>query len=128
MIVFDLGLAENNLPWYCACHRFDTPELAYEAFLRVDRADPKGSLNVGVYRHQRIGLDKGAVLVSIVGLNRQTVKTAERILSGQETELHPDTWLELIKRRAAVVLDLGSKGMGSGHYRVLHEGEGMKLP
>lgn len=127
MITFDLGLSENNLPWYCSCQHFDTPELAYAAFVRLSEMDPQGKLGVGVYRHQRIGLDKGALLVSVVGLNRQNVKTAERILDGEETELHPESWLELIKRRAAVVLDLGSKGMGAGHYRIVHEGDGMKL-
>lgn len=126
MIVFDLGLAENNLPWYCSCQHFDTPELAYEAFVRVSEQDPHGKLGVGVYRHQRIGLDDGAVLVSVVGLNRQKVKDAEAILKGEETELHPATWLELIKRRAEVVLDLGSKGMDSGRYRIVTEG-GLKL-
>jgi hypothetical protein len=127
VITFDLGLPENNLPWYCSCQRYETPELAYEAFVRLGETDPQGKLGVGVYRHQRIGLDKGAVLVSVVGLNRQNVKTAERILDGEETELHPDSWLELIKRRAAVVLDLGAQGMGAGRYRIVHEGDGMRL-
>jgi hypothetical protein len=127
VITFDLGLPENNLPWYCSCRRFETPELAYEAFVNVSDNDPRGKLGIGVYRHQRIGLDHGAVLVSIVGLNRQNVLTGERLLGGEETELHPDTWLELIKRRAEVVLDLGAKGMGAGQYRIVHEGDGMKL-
>lgn len=126
MITFDPGLSENNLPWYCSCRRFETPELAYAAFVNVSENDPNGKLGVGVYRHQRIGLDKGAVLVSIVGLRRQNVLTAERLLGGEQTDLHPDTWLELIKRRAAVVLDLGAAGMGAGQYRIVHD-DGTRL-
>ena len=126
MIVVLLDLGDHELPWYCACHRFETAEDAYAAFVRVHEREPDGSLDMGVFRHQRIGLDAAPVLVSVVSLKKASVELAEELMDGEPTELHPASWLELIKRRAQKVLDLASQGATSGRYRIVHD-EGMKL-
>lgn len=128
MIVIDFELPEHNLPWFCSCRLFPTPEDAYAAFVNVAEADPTGSFGIGIYRHHRVGLDpKPGMLVSVVGLDREGVEKAEHVLGGEEIELHPSSWVELIKRRAEVVLGLGAANATSGRYRIVHEGEGMKM-
>src|SRR5215467_14407483 len=127
MIEMRIDVPGRTLPWHCACHRFDTPDLAYAAFVRVHEAHPDGRLGLGIYRHQRLGLDSEAVLVSVVGLDkRDEVSEAERILGGEEIQLHPENWLMLIKRRAEVVLELGKEGFQPGRYRIVHE-NGMRI-
>lgn len=128
MIVIAFGLPENELPWFCSCHRFESAKLAYDAFTRIGNHDPGGKLNIGVYRHHRVGLDpEPGVLVSVVGLKREGVETAEELMGGEEIELHPSSWADLIARRAQVVLGLAANAAASGQYRIVHEGEGMKL-
>jgi hypothetical protein len=123
MIVVLLG--EQEAPWFCICRRFETADDAYAGFVAVFESSPEGERNVGVYQHQRVGLDHAPVLVSVVGTERESVEAAERLIAeGEPTELHGNTWLVLIKRRIAVVLNLSSTGAIEGRYRIVHDEEG----
>jgi hypothetical protein len=118
---------EELEPWFCSCRHFGSDALARAAYLRLSGSDPSGELNIGVYRHGRIGLDHGAVLVSVVGMDADKVERAEEILGGEETELHPSTWLQLIKRRVEVVLKLKEEEKLPGRHEIEHK-RPMKLP
>lgn len=121
-------LGEQETPWYATCRRFETAEDAYAAFVAVHEASPGGEFNIGIYRHQRVGLDKAPVLVSAVGIKREGVEAADAIMDdGEVTELHGSTWLELIRRRAEIVLDLRAIGATHGRYRILHDEPGEAL-
>lgn len=118
---------EDLEPWFCSCRRFPTSEEARAAWVRVSDSDAKGDLNIGVYRHGRIGLDRGTPLVSVVGMEAENVAKAEALIGGEEIELHPDSWLQLIKRRVEVVLQLHEEGKRAGRYVVPHKPGGDRL-
>lgn len=118
---------EDLEPWFCSCRRFDTDAAARAAWVRVSDSDKTGRLNIGVYRHGRIGLDKGAPLVSVVGMEPDKVEEAEGIIGGEEIELHQTSWLQLIKRRAEVVMQLADEGKRAGRYVVEHKPGGDRL-
>lgn len=108
-------------PWYGVTMKFATPNQAYAAFVRVHEEDPSGHFNIGLYRHLRVGLDKGAVLLTAVGLDAEGVAAAEELMrGGEEIEMRMESWLGLIGRRAEIVLDLHAEGATSGPYRIEH--------
>jgi hypothetical protein len=118
-------LGDGVPPWHVSCRRFKTGSSAKAAFGRVHNGEH--NLGVGVYRHMRQGLDKEPVLVSVVGLDADKVQAAEELLGGDEIELHPQTWLELIKRRLEVVIALDAAGAEEGRYRIPHSEGGDRL-
>jgi hypothetical protein len=120
-------LADDTPPWFGACRHFNDGAAAKQAFERVFNHDDQGSLGVGVYRHQRVGFDAEAVLVSVIGLDQEGVSKAEELLGGEETELHPETWYELIRRRLQQVLALDAAGKDPGRYRIPHSEGGDQL-
>lgn len=120
--MIEIEIADTH--WYGVSRIFPTPEEARAAYVGVNEYDSTGRLDIGVYRHQRVGLDDGPVLVSIVGMRREGVEEAERLIGGKEIEQHPDTWAALIARRVRVVMDLHAKGERSGHYEMPHGEEG----
>lgn len=112
-----------DLTWYGACYRFPSGAEAKEAWSMISDLNPDGSWHVGILRHMRVGLDDEAVLVSVVGGLAEGVRSAEealKALGGEETELHPNTWLLLVKRRVEAVLALDAAGAGSGRHRIQH--------
>lgn len=122
--MFEITL--DGYDWYCACRRFPSGAEAKAAFEAAFGTAP-GEMNLGVYRHQRIGLDDEPVLVSVVGRDREDVERADRLLDGGvDTMLHYETWLQLITRRLQVVIDLHGKGAPTGRYRIPH-GEGERM-
>jgi len=123
--MIEITIADTT--WYGVSRVFPTGGEARAAFVALGQHDRDGSLNVGVYRHQRVGLDSEPVLVSIVGIEPEKVAAAAKLIEGEEVEQHPDTWLSLIARRARVVLDLYATGARSGHYEMPHGKEGERL-
>lgn len=114
------------IQWYGVSRHFASGAEAKAAFEGVHDADPTGSFDVGLYRHQRVGLDREAQLVTIVGHLREGVEQAAKILGGEDIEQHHDTWQTLILRRARMVIGLLGEGAKAGRYRVGH-GEGETL-
>lgn len=123
MIAVSLG--EGTPPWYCSCRRFYSATGAATAFERIFNHD--SSLGVGVYRHQRVGLDREAMLVSVVGLDPEGVRKAEELLGGEATRLDPENWHDLILRRMKVVNALSQAGEKKGRYRIEHSKNGDPL-
>lgn len=117
--------------WYGACYRFGSGSQARAAWAALmDLAPEDGSWHTGVYRHQRIGKDTEPVLVTAVGDRRFGVEAAEislQVDGGVETELHPDTWKALIKRRVEMILKLRDEGAGHGRHQIPHAPEGDTL-
>ena len=113
--------------WYGSSRIFPSGALAREAYARIGEHDHDGRLAVGVYRHQRIGLDAEPVLVTVGGLRREGVEQAERLLGGEEVSLHPSTWLQLVARRLEVVAAMAVQDLPSGHYVVRHPPGGRRL-
>jgi hypothetical protein len=120
-------LSEGVPPWYGSCRKFSSGLTAKAAFERVFGHDDQGRLGVGVYRHQRVGLDTEPVLVSVIGLDEEGVSKAEELLGGEETELHAETWLELIRRRLEMVVALDDAGETDGRFRIEHSEKGDRL-
>lgn len=120
-------LAPDVPPWYGSCRQFRSANEAKAAFDRVYGHDDRGSLGVGVYRHQRQGFDAEPVLVSVIGLDREGVLKAEELLGGEEIELHAASWFDLLRRRLEVVATLHAAGKKPGRHRVKHSPEGDKL-
>lgn len=121
-------LGPDDAPvWFGSCRQFATGPEAKEAFERLFDHDERGALGVGIYRHQRVGLDSEAKLVSVVGLGEQGVLRAEELLGGEETELHPETWHELIRRRLEVVATMNGAHLPAGRYRIGHSKGGDRL-
>lgn len=116
MIELQLG----EVRWYGISRHFPSGAEAKAAFETVHAADPTGSFNVGLYRHQRVGLDAEPQLVSIVGHQAEGVERAAELLGGEDIEQPGSTWEALILRRTRVVVDLMEKGSGSGRYRIGH--------
>jgi hypothetical protein len=114
-----------DLPtWYGVSHLYPTAVAAGEAYHLLREYDTTGRLNLGVYRHMRVGLDSGPVIVSVVGMDADTVEEAGRVLGGHNLDLHPATWLQLVKRRAEVMVEFGKEGKGSGSHPIPHSPEG----
>ena len=113
--------------WYGTSRIFGSGQLARAAYLAVGEQDKDGRLGVGVCRHQRIGLDSEAVLVSVVGLQREGVEEAERLLGGEEVELHFSTWKALVDRRVQVLATLNAQGRPDGHYVIKQPKGGRRL-
>lgn len=116
--------------WYAVCRRFDTGAEAKAAWAALSDLDPTGSWHVGIYRHQRIGKDSEPVLVSLVGDRLEGFEKAEAALAAQggvEIELHPETWLQMVKRRVEMILALAEQGAGAGRHRIMHPPGGETL-
>ena len=121
MITIDL--IPGEAVWYGCCYRWPTGGEARDAWAAVSDLNLDGSWHVGIFRHQRIGLDSEPVLVSAVGDLKAGVEAAEISLmvdGGIETELHPETWVQLCKRRIEAIIALDEAGAGAGRHRILH--------
>lgn len=104
--------------WFGISRIFASGAQARNAYVALGEYDRDGRLDIGIYRHQRVGLDSEPVLVTIVGLRPETVEEAGKLIEGSEVEQHPDTWLALIARRVRFVLDNPQQG----HHEVFHDG------
>lgn len=117
--------------WYGVCYRFETGVRAREVWVALQEAAPAdGAWHTGVYRHQRIGKDKEPVLVSIVGDKKDGFEAAEAFLAkqgGEEIDLHPETWIALVKRRVEKIVELTNEGAGFGRHVIPHPPEGDEI-
>lgn len=120
--MIEIGVTPIDV-WYGHCRRFESGAAAREAWVAISDLNPDGSWHVGILRHQRVGKDAEPVLVSIVGDKLDGFERAEAALvaqGGEEIELHPQTWLQLVKRRVEVVIALDARGAQPGRHLIPH--------
>ena len=110
--------------WYVVSARFPTAYMATQAWERIERKVPRGSL--GIYRHG--WEDEPGVLVSAVSLDAEQVARVAGYLTVGEHEPLPDEFMEaMIARRADVVLQADAEGMPSGRLKWRRPGTGARL-
>ena len=110
--------------WYVVCGRFATAHMAKQAWERIERKVPRGSL--GIYRHG--WEDKPGVLVSGIGLDSDQVARVAGFLTLAEHEPLSDEVMDaMIARRASVVVDAAASGYPDGRLKWRRPGGGAQL-
>lgn len=113
-------------PWFWACARYPNARMAKAAWSRVERKTREAG-DLGLYRHgprHEVG-----VLVTVVGLDRQRVERAARLLrDGRDEPLEHDLIEAMVMRRAHVVVDAARANAEAGRLIVRRpEGSGAVL-
>ena len=120
--VIEHSIGDNT--WYWTSARFATAYMAKQAWERVERKMPRGS--VGIYRHGSEA--EPGILVSAVSLDSDEVARVAGLLRLGEHELLPDAIVEaLIVRRADVVVQATAEGRDSGRLKWRRPGSGARL-
>jgi hypothetical protein len=112
--------------WYWTSARFATAYMAKQAWERVERKLPRGSL--GIYRHGPAREPEVGVLVSAVSLDADQVQKVAGLLTVGTHEPLPDQIVDaLIARRADVVMSAAAAGKDSGRFKWRRPGTGARL-
>lgn len=113
-------------PWFWACARYPNARMAKAAWARVERKTRSGG-DLGLYRHGP-STDVG-VLVTVVGLDRDKVERAARLMrDGVAEPLSPDLIEAMVLRRAHVVIDAAREHAEPGRITIRRpEGAGAAL-
>ena len=110
--------------WYVVSARFPTAYMARQAWERIERKTPRGTL--GIYRHGTE--EESGVLVSAVSLDADQVARVVGYLTVGEHEPLPDEVMQgMIARRADVVLQADAEGMQAGRLKWRRPGTGARL-